>query len=107
MLTIRLSRVGKKNLPMYRLIISEKGRDLYGKPLEILGSYNPITKPKQIELKRDRIEYWLSVGAQPSATVNNLLVKEGITKAKKAKSVFISQKRAKKIDAKKATAPAA
>ncbi len=44
MLTIRLSRIGKKKKPMYRLIISEKARDTYGKALEILGSYNPFSK---------------------------------------------------------------
>lgn len=106
MICIRLQRLGKKKQPVYRLIVSDKHKDTQAKSLEILGSYNPTTKPKQIELKRERIEYWLSVGAQPSATVNNLLVKEGITKAKKAKSVFISQKRAKKIEAKKTTAAA-
>ncbi len=106
MICIRLQRLGKKKQPIYRLIVSDKHKDTQAKSLEILGSYNPTTQPKQIELNRERIEYWLSVGAQPSATVSNLLVKEGITKAKKVKSVFISQKRAKKIEAKKA-APAA
>jgi len=61
MLTIRLSRVGKKNMPMYRLIISEKSRDTYGKSLEILGSYNPHTK--ELQAKADRIKHWLSMGS--------------------------------------------
>ena len=106
MLCIRLQRIGKKKQPVYRLIVSDKHKDTQANSLEILGSYNPITQPKQIELKRDRIEHWLSVGAQPSATVQNILVKEGIMKSKKAKSVFISGKRAKKLADKKASAPA-
>ncbi|HDZ85203.1 MAG TPA: 30S ribosomal protein S16, partial [Candidatus Moranbacteria bacterium] len=52
MLTIRLSRVGKKNKPMYRLVIAEKSKDPYGKALEILGSYNPYTKDLQAKNER-------------------------------------------------------
>lgn len=84
MLTIRLSRVGKKNLPMYRLIISEKGRDPYGRALEILGSYNPHAK--KLEAKADRIKHWLSQGAQMSATVNNLLIDQKVIEGEKVKA---------------------
>lgn len=83
MLKIRLQRIGKKKKPTYRLVVSEKSRDLYGPQLEILGNYNPIVNPKVVEFKADRINYWLSVGAQASATVHNLLVSQGIIKAKK------------------------
>ncbi|MDP3043641.1 MAG: 30S ribosomal protein S16 [bacterium] len=81
MLTIRLSRIGKKNQPLYRLIISEKTKDPYGRALEILGSYNPFTK--QLQAKNDRIKYWLSKGAQMSPTVNNLLIEKKIIEGKK------------------------
>ncbi len=101
MLCIRLQRLGKKKQPIYRLIVSDKHKDTQAKSIEIVGSYNPITQPKQIELKKDRIEYWLSVGAQPSPTVHNLFLKEGIVKGKKEKAVFISKKRAVKLEAKK------
>ena len=84
MLTIRLSRIGKKKKPMYRLIISEKTKDPYGRALEILGSYNPFTKDLQV--KKDRIEYWLSQGSGMSATVNNLLVGKDIIKGDKIKA---------------------
>jgi len=84
MLTIRLSRIGKKNAPMYRLIISEKGRDAKAPALEILGSYNPATKA--LVAKGDRINYWLSQGAGISPTVNNLLIDKGIIKGEKAKA---------------------
>ena len=84
MLTIRLSRIGKRKKPMYRLIISEKARDTYGNALEILGSYNPFSK--ELAVKKDRIEYWLSQGSGMSATVNNLLVQNSIIKGEKVKA---------------------
>ncbi len=93
MLTIRLSRVGKKNKPMYRLIISEKARDPYGRALEILGSYNPYTK--EFVVKAERINYWISQGAGTSNTVNNLLVEKGIIKGDKMKATKINTKKAK------------
>ena len=69
---------------MYRLIISEKSRDLYGRALEILGSYNPHSK--ELQAKTERIKYWLDKGAGMSPTVNNLLVGKGITKGEKVKA---------------------
>ena len=91
MLAIRLSRIGKKNKPMYRIIISEKSKDPYGRALEILGSYNPYSK--KLQVKQDRIKYWLSQGAQMSATVNNLLVEKNIIKGSKKKASSIKQKK--------------
>lgn len=76
MLTLRLSRMGKKKQPTYRLIVSEKGRDPWGRALELLGTYNPRTKVALF--KTDRITYWMSKGAQSSPTVWNLLVREKI-----------------------------
>lgn len=84
MLTIRLSRIGKKKKPMYRLIISEKARDPYGRALEILGSYNPFTK--ELQVKNDRVNYWLNQGAGLSATANNLLIDKKIIKRDKIKA---------------------
>ncbi len=88
MLMIRLRRVGKKNQPMYRVIISEKGRDTQGKYLELLGTYNPRTQPVTVNLNSERITYWMSKGAQASPTVHNLLVDQKIltTKVKNGKS---------------------
>jgi len=84
MLVIRLTRIGKKNQPAYRVILAEKTSPVQGKFIEILGSYNPRLKQKA--LKADRIKYWLSMGAQASATVHNLLVSEKIIEAKKVKA---------------------
>lgn len=91
MLTIRMSQVGKKNKKMFRLVISEKARDPFGRALEILGSYNPYSK--ELKAKTDRITYWISKGASLSASVNNLFINQGIIKGEKAKTVKISNKR--------------
>jgi len=81
MLAIKLSKVGKTNKKMFRLIISEKGRDPYGNVLEILGSYNPHSK--KLEAKVDRIKHWLAQGAKMTATINNLLIDKKIIEGKK------------------------
>ena len=98
MLTIRLSRIGKKKKPMYRLIISEKAKDPYGRALEILGTYNPFTK--DVVFKKDRILYWIKNGAGLSDTVNNLLVENKIISSKKVTVSKISKKRKDKKDEK-------
>lgn len=98
MLAIRLQRVGRKKQPLYRVVVSERSKDMYGDHLEILGQYDP--HKKEAALKEDRIKHWLSVGAQASASANNLLIKAGILEGDKKKSVSISKKRAAKKDAK-------
>ena len=102
MLKLRLARVGKKKHPIYRLVVSESTKDMYGNHLEILGQYDPHTKTNSFN--NERILYWISVGAQASETVYNLLVGAGLIKAdKKAKAVAISKKRTAKIEKVKAT----
>jgi len=82
MLSIRFLRVGKKHQPSYKIVVVDKKRSpKSGKFTEQLGFYNPITKEKAVN--KERVEYWLSQGAQPSDTVYNLLVKEGIIKGEK------------------------
>ena len=81
MLTIRLSRTGKKKQPSYRLIVSEKARDPWGRSLEILGNYNPRTKKAEFNI--ERIKHWLSKGATTSDTVWNLLLSMQIIEGKK------------------------
>ncbi len=86
MLSIRLSRIGKKKMPTYRLIVTEKTRDPWGKYLEILGTLDPLAKPKKIEFDAERIKYWMSQGAQPTPTVRNLLVDMKVLEGDKAKA---------------------
>lgn len=104
MLTIRFSRVGKKKQPSYRLLVSEKSKDPWGKYLEILGTYNPRSTPSKIDLKADRIKHWLGKGAQTSDTVWNLLVDQKIVEGDKRLKVKISKKRKEKIEKKKQAA---
>ena len=70
---IRLARTGAKKQPHYRVVVIEKGRARDGRFVEIVGHYNPRTNPAEIVLKRERIEYWLRHGAQPSDTVRSFL----------------------------------
>ena len=72
MVRIRLSRVGSKKQPSYRVVAMDKELPRDGRYLEILGHYNPRTQPETIELVEDRIFHWLSVGAQPSDSVVHL-----------------------------------
>ncbi len=83
MVVIRLARFGKKSHPTFRVIVSDKQKDTKGTYLEQLGTYNPHTQPAALDLKEDRVKYWLSVGAQPSDTVHNLLVEKGLIQADK------------------------
>jgi small subunit ribosomal protein S16 len=94
MLAIKLSKTGKTNKKMFRLIISEKGRDPYGNVLEILGSYNPHSK--ELVAKTDRVSYWISKGAQMTATVNNLLVEKKIIEGKKVVASKVGEKSEKR-----------
>lgn len=97
MLTIRLQRVGKTKKPSYRLVISEKARDTQGTYLELLGTYQPQSKAEQFHPRAERIQYWISKGAQTSPTVHNLLVNAGVITGKKKRAVYISKKRVAKI----------
>jgi small subunit ribosomal protein S16 len=82
MLKIRLQRVGRINLPSYRIIVVEHTEGpKTGKFTEIVGTYNPRTKERKIN--DERVKYWISVGAQPSDTVHNMLVSTGVIKGKK------------------------
>ena len=97
MLIIRLIRTGKKNAPSFRVVVIEKtAPPKSGKFLEILGNYNP--RLKGINLKKERIKYWLAQGVQTSAAVHNLLVNQGIIKGPKIKKKIIikNKKEAKK-----------
>ena len=73
MLAIRLARFGAKKKPTYRVVVIDKERARNSRSVEVVGHYNPIAKPAQVELNRERIEHWIKMGAQPSDTVNRLL----------------------------------
>lgn len=73
MVRIRLRRVGLKKQPSYRIVVANQESPRNGKYIEIIGTYNPRTKPTTMELQEDRALYWLSVGAQPSEPVARIL----------------------------------
>jgi small subunit ribosomal protein S16 len=70
---LRLTRVGSKKNPIYRIVAADSRSPRDGKFLEIVGRYNPQTDPSTIDFDEERIRHWLSKGAQPSNTVQRLL----------------------------------
>ncbi len=74
MLMIRLSRTGARKQPHYRVVVIEKERARNGRPVEVVGTYNPRTTPASVELKRERIEYWVSQGAKMSDRVSKIVL---------------------------------
>ncbi len=77
MVKIRLARHGRKRRPFYRVVAADVNAPRDGKFLEILGTYNPVEKDesKELTLKIDRVDHWLSVGAQPTDTAAALIKK--------------------------------
>ena len=66
-------RMGAKGKPFYRLVVKEKRSKRDGKYLENLGTYDPMVQPAEVKLQHERIQYWISVGAQPTETVKSLI----------------------------------
>lgn len=78
MVRIRLTRMGKKKKPFYRLVVADARAPRDGKFIEILGYYNPLTEPPEIKVDEERALLWLERGAQPSDTAKSLLSRVGI-----------------------------
>ncbi len=72
MIRIRLRRTGSRNQACYRVVVADKESPRDGRFIEILGNYNPRTQPATVELKEERVFYWLSVGAQPTESVEKI-----------------------------------
>jgi small subunit ribosomal protein S16 len=73
MLKIRLAQTGSRNRKAYRVVAIEEGKRRNGKTVEILGFYNPLVKPPQIKIEKDRVEHWRKLGAQVTPAVEELL----------------------------------
>jgi len=73
MLRIRMRRVGAKKKPYFRVVVTEARSAREGRSLEVLGHYHPAAQPETLELDRQRLQHWLTLGAQPSDTVRTLL----------------------------------
>ena len=73
MLSIRLTRMGAKKKPFYRIVVTEKRSKRDGRFVESVGYYDPCRKPADVKIDRDRVQYWIERGAQPSETVRSLI----------------------------------
>ena len=73
MLKIRLRRMGARHRPFYRVVVSDSRQVPTGAAIEEIGYYDPLQDPPQIEIKKDRVDHWVSQGAGLSSTVQNLL----------------------------------
>lgn len=73
MLSIRLTRLGAKKKPFYRVVVAEKRSKRDGRFVEMLGYYDPCRNPADIKLNNERLDYWIQHGAQPSETVRSLM----------------------------------
>jgi small subunit ribosomal protein S16 len=80
LVAMRLARIGSKKRPYYRIVVIEKRKARNGRFLEVVGHYNPLVNPANIDVNPERAQYWLSKGAEPSETVRSILRKKEIVK---------------------------
>lgn len=88
---LRLRRMGKKKQPVYKVVAADSRSPRDGKFLEDVGLYNPLTKPHTVDLKEERVSYWLDNGAQPTDTVKSLLRQKGIILKRELKRKGLSE----------------
>lgn len=81
MLRIRLTRMGAKKKPFYRVVVTERRQARDGRFVEIVGHYNPGTNPPVVEMNLERVRYWMAKGAQPSETVSSLVKRVAVPPA--------------------------
>ena len=83
---MRLTRMGDKKSPFYRIVVADSRVARDAKYIDLVGTYNPIANPEEIKIDADKAQTWIKNGAQPTATVNALLVKSGVIEnSKKSK----------------------
>ena len=92
---IRLRRMGAKRRPFYRIVIADSRSPRDGRFIEVVGTYNPITKDNEVTIDEEKVMGWLNKGAQPTDTVKTILSKKGIIAKYKATKVKKSKKKAK------------
>lgn len=78
---IRLRRMGAKKRPFYRVVVADSRAPRDGRFIETLGTYNPLITPAEVKLNAEKVQLWLSRGAQPSDTVRRLLARENLLPA--------------------------
>ena len=82
---IRLTRLGDKKSPFYRVVVADSRSPRDGKFIDILGTYDPLKNPEEIKIDNEKAQKWIKNGAQPTETVRALLVKSGAIESKKSK----------------------
>ncbi|MCL5103989.1 MAG: 30S ribosomal protein S16 [Armatimonadetes bacterium] len=107
MVKIRLRRMGAKKRPFYRIVVADSRTARDGRFIENIGTYDPTLDPPALKLVKERAEYWLSNGAQPSDTARALLKIEGLLGGVTKKPVEVKTKKTKAEAAKAAKAEAA
>ena len=75
---IRLSRMGSKKRPFYRIVVADSRAPRDGRFVEVIGTYNPRTKPVEVQVDPERLQTWLKQGAEPTNTVRSLLKQKGL-----------------------------
>lgn len=101
---IRLARGGAKRRPFYRIIVADQRASRDGKFIEKVGVYNPLlskTDPNRVQLKEDRIKYWLGQGASPSERVENFLVAANLFKRSKNRQKLLNERKERTQEAKR------
>jgi len=93
MLSIRLARVGRVNLPSYRIVVQEKTSAPVSRALEIIGSFDPKSEPAKVDVSKERLDHWLKAGAQPTLSLAELLIKQDLLKVEQAPEVLHERKR--------------
>lgn len=79
---IRLTRLGDKKSPFYRVIVADSKSPRDGKFIDVIGTYNPLTNPAEIKIDAEKANKWIKNGAQPTETAKSVLVKSGIIERK-------------------------
>ena len=82
---IRLTRMGDKKAPFYRIVVADSRVARDAKYIDLIGTYNPIANPEEVKIDVEKAQQWIKNGAQPTETVKALLVKSGAIEAKKSK----------------------
>lgn len=95
MVKIRLTRLGDKKAPFYRIVVSDSRTARDGKYIDLVGTYNPLVEPAEVKLNEEKIKDWLAKGAQPTDTVRSLIANAGIIEAKKAPAKTKTEKKKK------------
>lgn len=97
MVKIRLTRMGDKKSPFYRIIVADSRAPRDGKFIDIVGTYNPLTQPAEIKIDAEKAKHWISVGAVPTDTVKAMFANAGIIENGKkapAKTKAVKKKKA-------------